>query len=439
MNFDLILRKAKIVLSSGVIEGDLGITDGKIAKIGVVAEKGKIEKACSGLHVLPGAIDMHVHFRDPGFPEKEDFHTGSCAAAAGGITTVVDMPNTSPPTLTCEALEAKRAVAAAKSVVNYGFYMALSEDNLEEIKRAKNIAGVKLFLGSTTGNLLVQKIEAIEQLLKLRKFVITHAENEDIIKENAAKFKDAVDPKIHSLIRSPRAAYEAVKFILHLAKKLDAKIHITHVSTAGEVDELQKFKGPNVSADATTHHLYLTDAAYAERGNFVKMNPPLRSEDDRQALWKALKDGTIQVVATDHAPHTKAEKEQPHAKAPSGVPGEETLLPLLLNSVNSGDLNLNDVCRLVCENPAKLLQIPNKGKIEEGFDADLTIVDMNLTQAVGAHGYFTKCGWSPFDGWKLKGWPVMTIVGGAVVFENGKVQEAARGQEVIFAQVKNLK
>lgn len=432
MIFDLILKNAKIVTPSGIQEGDLGISGGKIAKIGAISEKGAVERDCTGLFILPGAIDMHVHFRDPGFIEKEDFHTGSCAAAAGGITTVIDMPNTAPPTLTCESLAEKRAIAAEKSVVNYGFYMALSENNLDEIVRAQNIAGVKLFLGSTTGNLLVQKEAAIEKLLRLGKFVITHAEDENIIQANAVQYEGAVDPKVHSLIRSPQAAYESVKFILHLAKKHGARIHITHASTAGEVEQLRKFKGPDVSADCTTHHLYLTDAAYKERGNFVKMNPPLRSEEDRQELWKALKDGTIQAVATDHAPHTKAEKQQPYLKAPSGVPGEETLLPLLLNSVNRGDLNLSDVCRLVCENPAKLLNIANKGKIQEGFDADLTIVDMNLTQEVGARGYFTKCGWSPFAGWKLQGWPVTTIVGGQVVFDNGKVREAARGKEASF-------
>lgn len=432
MNFDLILRNGKVVLPSGITEGDLGITNGKITQIGKISEKAEVERDCAGLFILPGAIDMHVHFRDPGFPQKEDFHTGSCAAAAGGITTVVDMPNTLPPTLTCQALEEKRAIAAAKSVVNYGFYIALSEDNIEEVKKAKNIAGVKLFLGSTTGNLLVQKLEAIEQLLKLGKFVITHAEDESIIKGNAEKFKDALDPKVHSLIRSPKAAYESVKSILHLAKKHDARIHITHASTAGEVELLRKFKGSKVSADCTTHHLYLNEDAYAKSGNFVKMNPPLRSEEDRQALWEALKDGTIQAVDTDHAPHTKAEKEQPYLEAPSGVPGEETMLPLLLNSVNNGDLNLSNVCKFVCENPAKLLGMKSKGKIEVGFDADLTIVDMNKQAEVGANGYFTKCGWSPFAGWKLKGWPVMTVVGGEIVFENGKVNEAIRGKEVEY-------
>ncbi len=429
---DFVLKNAKTVTPNGIIEGDVGISGGKIAKIGTITEKGGAERDCTGLFILPGAIDMHVHFRDPGFTEKEDFHTGSCAAAAGGITTVIDMPNTNPPTLTCEALAEKRAIAAEKSVVNYGFYMALSENNLDEIKNAENIAGVKLFLGSTTGNLLVQKESAIEELLRLGKFVITHAEDENIIKANVAQYKDAIDPKVHSLIRSPKAAYEAVKYILHLAKKHNARIHITHSSTAGEVELLRKFKGSGVSADSTTHHLYLTDAAYAERGNFVKMNPPLRSNEDRQALWKALKDGAIQVVATDHAPHTKAEKEQSYQKAPSGVPGEETLLPLLLDSVNHGDLSLNDVCKLICVNPAALLHIPNKGKIEEGYDADLAIVDMSLTQEVGARGYFTKCGWSPFSGWKLKGWPVTTIVNGGVVFEKGKVNEGLRGKEVTY-------
>lgn len=437
MALDLVLKNAKIVTPTGIVDSDLGILDGKIAKTGTVTEKSKEERDCTGLFILPGVIDMHVHFRDPGFPEKEDFGSGSRAAVAGGVTTVIDMPNTSPPTLTCEALEQKRAIAAAKSHTNFGFYMGFDGHNLDEIARAKNIAGVKVYMGSSTGNLLVQDAHVIEKLFALqggKQFIIVHAENEAIIRENMLKYKDDTDPRVHSRIRSPRAAYEAVKIILHLAKKCNARVHITHVSTIDEVKELQKFHGPKVSADATPHHLFLTQSAYADRANFVKINPPLRTNKDRQALWEALREGFIQAVASDHASHTKAEKQLPYSAAPAGVPGVETLLPLILDAVNHGELTLRDVAKFTASNPAALLGIQGKGKIEAGYDADLAIVDMNKEMDVGAHGFFTQCGWSPFSGWKLKGWPVMTIVSGAIAYENDKICAGRQGREIKFPQ-----
>lgn len=432
MAFDFILRNGKIVTPTGIIDGDIGITDGKIAQVGKISESAATEKDCAGLFILPGLIDMHVHFRDPGFPKKEDFASGSAAAAAGGITTVIDMPNTNPPTLTCEALEEKRKIAASKSLVNFGFFFGLTYDNFDEIKRAQNIAGIKVYMGSSTGDLLVANMNVVEKLFQLGKFVIVHAEDENIIRDNTEKYKDSEDPSVHSLIRSPAAAYEAVKSVLHLAKKYEARVHITHVSTADEIEELRKFQGPLVSCDVTPHHLYLTQNAYAERGNFVKTNPPLRGNKDRQALWKGLRDGIIPVIASDHAPHTKEEKEQSYSNAPAGAPGVETELALLLDSVNHGEISLHDIAKFTSENPARLLGIKGKGKIEAGLDADLVLVDMNREMVIGDRPFFTKCGWSPFSGWKLKGWPVMTVVGGQVVFENGQINPNAKGAEAKF-------
>lgn len=430
---DLILKNAKMVTPTGVIDSDLGILDGKIAKTGTILEKAKIERDCTGLFILPGVIDMHVHFRDPGNPQKETFETGSAAAIAGGITTVIDMPNTKPPTTTLSALEQKRAIAAATSHVNYGFYMGFTGENLDEIRRAKNIAGVKVYTASSIGNLFVQDHHLIEQLFVSNIFTILHAEKETIIREYEKKHKGNQDPSVHSLIRCPLAAYQEVKEILHCAKKYNARIHITHVSTKEEIEELRKFKGPNVSTDCTPHHLYLTEKAYVERGNFVKVNPPLRREKDRQALWRGLREDIIHAVASDHAPHTKAEKELSYSDAPAGVPGVETLLPLLLDSVNHGELSLRDLTKITSENPARILGIKNKGRIEAGYDADIIVVDINKTMEVGKNGFFTKCNWSPFYGWKLKGWPVMTVVGGVIVFENNTINKTCRGQEVIFS------
>lgn len=428
--FDFVLRNAKIVKAESIVEADLGVSDGQISKIGRIAEDGEQEKNCNGLFVLPGLIDMHVHFRDPGFTHKEDFHTGSCAAASGGVTTVIDMPNTDPPTLTLEALEQKREIAREKSIVNFGFYMGLSGNNLDEIKKAENIAGVKIFMGSTTSGLLMQDEKIIEQLFLLGKFVMVHAEDEAIIQEHAKIYKDSQDPGVHSLIRPASAAYEASKKILHLAKKYDARVHITHVSTKEEVDELRKFAGPKITADCTPHHLYLTQSSYAELGNFVKVNPPLRTQKDSRALLKALREGVIQAVASDHAPHTKEEKQKPYQDAPSGVPGLSTMLPLLLDSVNHGELSLEAVAQFTSANPARILGIKNKGEIRKGFDADLVVVDMNKEQTVGVNGYFSKCGWSPYDGRKLKGWPIMTMVNGKIVYENGELNGINKGKEI---------
>lgn len=432
MKLDLVLKNATVVLPEGSILGDLGLLNGKIAKIGKISDSAPLEKDCTGLHVLPGIIDMHVHFRDPGFPEKEDFFTGSCAAVAGGVTTVMDMPNTNPPTLDCESLEAKRKIAAKKSLVNFGFYMGLAENNLEEIKKAKNIAGVKIYMGSTTGNLLIENAETIEKFFELKKFAIIHAEDEQTIREHAEKYAGTEDPSLHSVIRCPEAASRAITNILHLARKCEAPVHITHVSTADEVDELRKFKSDFVSADATPHHLLLKQSAYAKLGNLAKINPPLRTDADIQALFNALHEGIIQAVSSDHAPHEKSEKIKPYSLAPAGVPGVETLLPLLLDCVNHGQFELNEVVRFLSENPARLLEIRNKGKVIEGFDADLAIVDMGKEMEVGARGYFSKCGWSPFDGKKIIGWPITTIIGGRIVFENGKLNKTFRGSEVVF-------
>lgn len=432
MALDLLIKNANIVTPPGVSSGDLGISGGKIVKLGSIDEKASQEIDASGKFLLPGVIDIHVHFRDPGFPEKGDFASESAAAASGGVTTVLDMPNTNPPTLTLEALEQKRKIAAAKSLVNYGFFFGLAYDNFQEIEKAKNIAGVKVYMGSSTGNLLIQDTNVIGKLFETGKPVIVHAEDESIIRENEAKFRGAKDPKIHSFIRSPKSAYEAVKSVLHLAKKYEARIHITHISTADEVAEIKKFKSQKVTCDVTPHHLALTDAYYEKIGNLAKVNPPLRKDSDRQTLWKGLKAGIIDIIASDHAPHAKEEKEQDYWIAPAGVPGVQTLLPFLLDSVEHGDLTISDVVKFTSENPAKLLGIKNKGKIEVGYDADLVLVDMALEQEVTDDMIFSQCRWSPFTGWKFHGWPVMTIIHGNIVFENGKIVGKSQGKEICF-------
>ncbi len=431
---DLVLKNGKIVTPDGIVEGDLFIEGGKIIAIGGSQAGGvsaKKELDCTGRYILPGAIDVHVHFREPP-PDspKADWNTESHAAAAGGITTVFDMPNTSPSTTTVEALEEKRAIANAKSVVNFRLYMGLTDDNLEEIKKApRDIAGVKVYMGASTGDLLVQDLDIIEKLLEFTVQenvpwpVVVHAENEAILRqhaENIRKYGSVDDPAVHSLLRPPLAAYQAVRDILHLAKKHSARVHITHASTAMELEEIEKFKSPRISCDTTPHHLFLGLDKYAILGNFVRVNPPLRGEHDRAAPLGGRQPATrlIDLIATDHAPHTKAEKEKTYLDAPSGIPEVQTMLPLLLDVVSHGQLSLHDVIRLTSSAPARLFNLPSKGSIEVGKDADLVIVDMEKTQELTEEMLLYKCKWSPYTGWHLTGWPVTTIIGGKISFSS---------------------
>lgn len=431
MSLDLILKNATVITPQGEILGDLGIEGGKIVQIGDCSgAKAKSERDCTGLFILPGLIDMHVHFRDPGATHKEDFESGSRAAVAAGVTTVIDMPNTDPPTVTAEALAAKRQIAAQKSHANFAFYIGYTGKNFDEIRAAQGIAGVKAYMAPSNGSLFVEDVHLLEPLFELGLPVIVHAEDPRVIQENEQLYHGTKDPDMHALIRSEKASYEAVREVLHCAKKCDGRVHITHVSSIAEVQELEKFKSEKVTADVTPHHLFLTQLACKTLNNFAKVNPPLRSEKDRLALWEGLKNGQIQAIATDHAPHAKQEKQQPYQKAPSGVPGVETMLPLLLDAASHGQLNLQDVARFTAASPADILNIRHKGKIEVGFDADLVVVDMKAERKVGERGYISKCGWSPFEGKLLKGWPVMTIVGGAIVYGNGMFNEDFRGKEI---------
>ncbi len=466
MKKTLLFKHAHIVTPTGTVKGDLLVVDGKIVAIGDAAN-GAYEKLCEkkgedlcgtvdcmGMHLLPGGIDMHVHFREPGDTHKEDFDTGSRAAISGGVTTVVDMPNTNPPVLTVAALEEKKALAREKSHVNTYFYFGASQefgpdknaDNCEEIKKALEdplVLGLKIYTARSTGGLLVTQTQLLEKMMTLAaeagKFSIVHAEDSDEVDLMESRFANAIEPRTHSLIRNPMTAYAATKRVIHLAKKVGARVHITHLSTALEVDEVKKCGGGfgsdieeaerknafRVTSDCTPHHLFLTDEDYSQWGNMVKVNPPLRFEEDKDALWLALKKGVINAVATDHAPHTRAEKTGQYMQVPAGIPGVELMVPLLLDAVNHGELTLARVVELVAQNPAKILGLSSKGALEVGFDADLILVDMNKVQKVGEHkfneqpgsfnGYFSKAGWSPYEGRSLKGWPIKVWVNGVEV------------------------
>ncbi len=350
--------------------------------------------------VLPGVIDPHVHFREPGLTYKEDFRTGSMAAAAGGITTFLDMPNTIPPTISAECLEEKKLLAG-KSIIDYGLHFGAAEDNAKEIRKASrmNIPSTKIFMNLSTGKMMLKDSASIEKAFRSSKIVAVHAEGEKV--------------------------GEAV----HYAKKTARRLYLCHLSQKSEVEFLRREKFPGIYAEATPHHLFLTEKDFKKQKGFAKMFPSLKKKSDQNALWKAIEDGIIDTIGSDHAPHTEEEKRR--EDPPGGVPGVETLLPLLLDAVNRRKLSLKKTVDLTSANPAGIFGIRNKGRIAPGFDADLVIVDMSMKKEVNNEELRTRCGWSPFNGWKLKGWPVTTISRGRVVFDRGKLYKH-KGKEAVF-------
>ncbi|MBU1954123.1 dihydroorotase [Patescibacteria group bacterium] len=437
------LINGKIVTHEKVFDGTVFVKDGKIDCIKEGHDDaGDIEKVdVSGKHIFPGLIDVHVHFRTPGGTDKEDWTHGSKAALAGGVTTVLDMPNNDPPVVNQESLEAKRALVKDEALVNYGFYAGATGDNVGEIAEMKGIAGVKIYMGSSTaalagsstGGLLVDDLQTLEKFMtETDHLLVLHAENEACIREYMRQFDGQEDPAVHSKIRDPHCAYEAVKDALHMAKKYSRRTHLAHVSTAAELDTIRKFKEDYITAEVTPHHLFLTDADYAQYGNLIRVNPPVRNPADQVALWEAIKDGTIDMIATDHAPHLLAEKNRPYSQAPSGVPGVQTMLPLMLNAVNDGRITLEKVVELTSYNPAIKFGVLGKGLLEAGYDADITIVDMELKERICHKFLWSKCNWSPFHNWVLQGFPVMTYVAGNLMYEWRDSFGEEIGQEVDY-------
>lgn len=435
---DLVFRKGQIVFPDGVREGDLVIAHGEIFEI-TPDYKGHFDTEfdCRGKYIFPGVIDVHVHMRVPGDSAKEDFTTGSMAALSGGVTTILDMPNNVPPVIDKKSLIAKRSLAEQDCLTNFGFFFGATEDNMEEIFHAKNIVGVKVYLGESTGGLIVKNDETLDRLLeRVRVPVVFHAEDQECLDRFRVTCPDFSRAVCHSESRPPECAREAMKRVLHLWKKYEntSQIHFAHLSTVDEIAVLKKFKTPFVSAEVTPHHLFLNIDAYERLGFFAKVNPPLRSHEHQQALWQALHEGLIEIVASDHAPHLKSDKEGPYESVRAGFPGVETLFPLMLNAVYENLLDFGTLAKLTAENPARIFHIPRKGKIEVGYDADLVVVDMDMEKEILASQLLTKCAWSPFEGMKLHGWPVMTIVSGTVMYDRGKFVAGKRGREVRYGK-----
>lgn len=458
----ILLKNGQVGCALGVYDADVLIENGKIVNTFDWGQKHEVDEIidCKGKIILPGLIDVHVHLREPGQKYKEDWTTGTKAAVAGGVTTVCDMPNNQPPILTCEDLEAKRKLIEKRAYCNYGLYMGFNGQNISEINKAENVPGVKIYVANSTGNMGVSHETIKELFKKTNKMIVAHAEDEEMIQKNALQYlseyggevgedgkikvpKDAVvDPSVHSKIRSAECAASAVKFLCDLARETGKKLHIAHVSSDQELtvllenQELDEAGKPKITCEVAPHHLLLSDDDYASFGNLIKVNPPVRSKMDLFGMWKAIKFGEIQIIATDHAPHTLVEKEQGYMDCPSGIPELDTLLPILLNAVNDGGLEMKEVVKLCCEGPAKLFGMKGKGQVEAGFDADLVVVDMEKMFEVKNEKLFTKCKWSPYAGSTFKGCAVMTFVGGELVYKNGKIVGKKVGKEVEFESVK---
>lgn len=428
-----LIRNAMVVLPECVERINVLIEGNRIASIGA-PDSARTDDVidAKGLHLLPGLIDDQVHFREPGLTHKEDLHCATRACAKGGVTSFLEMPNTKPTTTTLQALDEKLAIAAQKCHVNYGFYIGATPDNLDVLRSATRTPGIKIFIGSSTGDLLVDQQAALERIFAETTLPIcAHCEDEATVKANAARLNGGREVSDHSLIRDHKAALIATQRSVDLAERHRHRFHVLHVSTAEEVEFLRS-TSDLITAEACPHHLFFNVDDYARLGTLIQMNPSIKTSADNEAVWRGLLDGTLEVVATDHAPHTLEEKRQPYPKSPSGLPAVENYLALLLNEVNRGRCTLSQVASWTSAAPARIWNIRGKGQIREGYDADLVLVDLNKTQTILNENQLTKCGWSPWHGETLTGWPVRTWVMGQTVFADGHVNDSVRGEEIRY-------
>ena len=432
-----LIKNATVVLPDGLAEVSVLIDGTKIAALDSALQTSADEVIdATDKHLLPGVIDDQVHFREPGLTHKEDLAHASRACAKGGVTSFLEMPNTIPNTTSQAVLNDKLDIARHKSLVNYGFYIGATTENVDELKHATRTPGIKIFIGSSTGDLLVDEQAALEKIFSNTTLPIcAHCEDESTVRANAKKFAGSTDIATHSLIRNHEAAYIATKRAIGLANRYNHRFHVLHVSTAAEV-ELIAAGGDLISAEVCPHHLFFNIEDYKRLGSLIKMNPSIKTKQDNKALWQALLDGVITVIATDHAPHTIEEKRKPFPDCPSGLPAVENSLALVLNQVASGKCSLQQVAKWMSSEPARIWNIKHKGKIEVGFDADLALVDLNLKQTILNENQVTKCGWSPWDQTELTGWPIATWVMGHQAFrlEEGETtfDDSTLGHEIEF-------
>ncbi|QSJ18314.1 dihydroorotase [Nostoc sp. UHCC 0702] len=432
----LLIRRANMILPNGeLMVGDVLVCDRHIVEIApkISTATPAREIDAERLTLLPGVIDPQVHFREPGLEHKEDLFTASCACAKGGVTSFLEMPNTRPLTTTQAALDDKLQRASSKCLVNYGFFIGATGDNIPDLLAAKPTPGIKIFMGSMHGQLLVDEEAKLEAIFAHGdRLIAVHAEDQARINQRRIEFAGIHDPAVHSQIQDNLAALLATQLALKLSQKYQRRLHILHMSTAEEAELLRQDKPEWVTAEVTPQHLLLNTSAYEKIGTLAQMNPPLRSPHDNQVLWQALHDGVIDFIATDHAPHTLAEKAQEYPNTPSGMPGVETSLALMLTAALQGRCSVAQVVNWMSTAVAKAYGIPNKGAIAPGYDADLVLVDLNTYRPVRREELLTKCRWSPFEGWNLTGWAVTTIVGGQIVYDQGQLNTDVRGQALTF-------
>ncbi len=443
MNTTLI-KNAKIVNENTVFTGDLLIENNIIKEISenISAPENATIVDANGSFLLPGFIDDQVHFREPGLTHKANIATESKAAIAGGITSFIEMPNTNPQATTQDLLEDKFKIAAKDSYANYSFMFGGTNDNLEELLKTdpKNVAGIKLFLGSSTGNMLVDNEAVLEKIFSSTKMLISvHCEDEATIRKNTEHYKsiygDDIPLKFHPIIRSEEACYLSSSRAIELAKKTGARLHIFHLSTEKETHLFRNdipLEEKQITAEVCVHHLWFSDEDYDDKGTLIKWNPAVKTANDRAGLWKALLDDRIDVIATDHAPHTIEEKSNVYTKAPSGGPLVQHAFLAILEKVKDGTISIEKAVEKMCHNPAKIFKIEKRGFIKEGFYADLVLVNPNAANTVSKDNILYKCGWSPFEGTQFSSTITHTFVNGNLMFDNGKFNEEIKGERLTF-------
>jgi dihydroorotase len=440
----LLIRNAQLINEGKIYHADVYIRNSIIEKIdmnGIAMPADRIINA-EGLFMMPGIIDDQVHFREPGLTYKGEIYTEAKAAVAGGVTSYMEMPNTVPNATTHQLLEEKYERASQVSLANYSFFMGTTNKNLDELLRVNptNVCGVKIFMGSSTGDMLVDDPGALENIFKqVNTLIATHCEDDPMIKQNQKRFIEEygenMPPLFHHLIRSEEACYKSSSFAVELAKKHNTRLHILHISTAKELNLFTNtipLEQKRITAEACIHHLWFSNEDYATKGNYIKWNPAVKTPEDRDAIFKAVLDGTIDVIATDHAPHTIEEKEQTYLKAPSGGPLVQHSLNAMLEFHHQKKIKLEKIIQRMCHNVAILFEIDRRGFIREGFYADLVLVDLNKEYTVSKNNILYKCGWSPFEGTTFHSQITHTVVNGNVVYENGVFDETRKGMRLRF-------
>ncbi|RRY06172.1 dihydroorotase [Brucella anthropi] len=435
--FDTILKGATIVNHDGIGQRDVGIRNGRIAAIGSLSTHTAGEVIdCTGLHILPGVVDSQVHFREPGLEHKEDLETGSLAAVLGGVTSVFEMPNTKPLTTSAETLEDKIRRGRHRMHCDFAFWVGGTRDNandVAELERLPGAAGIKVFMGSSTGDLLVEDDDGVRSILKnTRRRAAFHSEDEFRLKEREG-LRVQGDPSSHPVWRDEVAALQCTERLVRIARDTGARIHVLHISTAEEIDFLKDHKDV-ATCEATPHHLTLSADDYKTLGNLIQMNPPVRDKRHRDGVWKGIDQGIVDVLGSDHAPHTLEEKQKPYPTSPSGMTGVQTLVPIMLDHINAGRLTLERFVDLSSHGPNRIFGMARKGRIAVGYDADLTIVDMKRRETITHEQAGSKAGWTPYHGKTVTGWPIGTFVRGIKVMWEAEIVNANKGEPVEFLE-----